>query len=86
MIRSQRQDTGEDLTRIMREGSNAEKDARKKAESLGHQMSPFTQYGTQEYSYCENQACKARLIVQEEKVQGNAVAHVCPLAEGDGRN
>lgn len=58
----------------------------KKTGNLGHKMSPFTQYGDREYSYCENPACKARLIVQGEKVEGNADAHVCPLIEGDGRN
>ena len=58
----------------------------KKAEGLGHKMSPFTKYGDKDYSYCENSACKAHLIMGGEKVEGDAVAHVCPLAEGDGRN
>jgi len=62
------------------------REAREKAEGLGHKMSPFTQYGDREHSYCENPTCKAHLIVQGEKVEGNAVAHVCPLEEGDGRN
>jgi hypothetical protein len=70
----------------MREGNDAEQDARRKAEGLGHKMSPVIAYGDKEYSYCDNPACKARLVVQGDKVEGNALAHVCPLAEGDGRN
>ena len=66
--------------------SGSTNDTMKKAENLGHKMSPFTQYGDREYSYCENPECKVCLTAQREKVEGDAVAHVCPLAEGDGRN
>jgi len=62
------------------------REVREKAEGLGHGMSPFTPYGDREYSYGKNSTCKAHLIVQGEKVEGNAVAHLCPLIEGDGRN
>lgn len=62
------------------------REATMKAEGLGHKMSPFTPYGDKEYSYCEKPTCKAHLIVQGEKVGGNAVAHVCPVLEGRGRN
>ena len=66
--------------------SRAMNEAVKKAESLGHKMSPFAQYGDREYSYCESPNCKARLIFQGEKVEGEALAHLCPLTEGIGRN
>ena len=62
------------------------RESREKAEGLGHKMGPFTPYGDKDYSYCENSSCKARLIVQGGKVEGDAVAHACPLTEGDGRN
>ena len=63
-----------------------DKDARNKAESLGHKMSPFTPYGDRKYSYCENSTCKAHLTLQGEKVEGNALSHVRPLLEGEGQN
>ena len=61
-------------------------EAMKKAEGLGHKMSPFTRYGGKEFSYCEKPTCKAHLTVQGERVEGDAVAHLCPLTEGDSRN
>jgi len=58
----------------------------KKAESLGHKMSEFSQYGDREYSYCERPACKAHLVENGAEVGGNAIAHLCPLTEGIGWN
>jgi hypothetical protein len=61
-------------------------EAVKKAKGLGHKMSPFAPYGDREYSYCENSTCKAHLVEHEAEIGGNALAHLCPLTEGIGRN
>ena len=64
----------------------AKREARKMADSLGHQMSPFTPYGDKEYSCCKNNACKARLIVQEAKAEGHARSRVFPFLERGSGN
>ena len=38
--------------------SKAMGEAVKKAEGLGHKMSPFTPYGDREYSYCVNSSAR----------------------------
>ena len=60
--------------------------AGKKAEGLGHKMSPFAPYGGREYSYCENSVCKGRITLQGVNVEGDALTHVCPILEGKSRN
>ncbi len=62
------------------------REAAKKAEGLGHRMSPFTPYGDKEYSYCENSACKGRLTLQRVNVEGDALTNICPILEGKSRN
>ena len=66
--------------------ARAKQEAKKMVEALGHHLTPFAPYEDREYAYCENPSCKARLIIQGNKVEGHALSHVCPVLEGDGRN